>query len=197
MKRPVLPFAIAAAMAFLTSSVSGQEVYTGTGRPVNFDLGYGVLTHPGSSLIQQWYTVADPNLPVSITSDSFDGLEIAYMDRNYVFSADLGIDVSEPVAAVEIVIIPFDVFNDAGRPLSLYHVEDFAVGTSKVDGKWNVFSEAEAINTLTSFAYVNRVRLASGEVVSADQSFVLEQARKISAGLVVADIDPDAQGDDQ
>ena len=95
-----------------------------------------------------------------------------------------------PIVAVEVVIIPFNVFNDAGQPLSLTHISDMPPGFTPVDGRWNVYSEAAALNLLTSFAYVDQVRLMDGSILVADRDLVLKEARKISAGLVASDLVP-------
>lgn len=190
MLRAILLPALAGLMSLWVSASLAQEVHTGKGGPLNFDLGYGTMTNPGSSLSQTWYTVSDPALPASIKPTSFNGVEVLLLDRGYIYRSAMSLKVTAPIVAVEIVNIPFDVFNSPGRPLSLTHVSDMLPGSVQVDGQWSVYSETAALSTLTTFAYVDRVRLANGTVLASNRDLVLEEARKISAGVVISDISP-------
>jgi len=153
------------------------------------------MTHPGSTLSRRWHVLSDPKLPVSINPEGYLGLGVQLLERGYIYKADMELMILAPVVAVEVVIIPFDVFNKAGQPLSLTHISNMPPGFASIDGRWNVYSEAAALNLLTSFAYVDQVRLVDGTVLISDRELVLEEARKISAGLVASDIIPaDAKG---
>lgn len=172
-----------------------QEVVSGKGRPLNFDLGYGTMTNPGSTLSQKWYLVNDPNIPVTISERGHLGLEVVLLDRGYIYRTAMNLKVEAPIVAVEVVVIPFDVWNKPGRPLSLTHIADMLPGSISVDGQWNAYSEVTALSLLTSFAYVDQVRLVDGTVLRADRAFVLDEARKISSGLEEEDIAPASTAD--
>lgn len=174
----------------LSGPVSAQEMVNGTGFPLNFDMGYGIMTNEGSSLVQTWMVVNDPSLPVSFDVSGYKGLETFYVERGYQYRAKLKLNILQPISAVRIVVIPFDVWNHANRPLALSHISDIAPGSKYLEGTWNAFDETEALSTTTTIAYVDQVRLKDGTILTGDTDFVLDQARKLSAGLEITDISP-------
>lgn len=180
-------FALCAA---LSGPASAQEMINGTGFPLNFDMGYGIMTNEGSSLVQTWMVVNDPSLPVSFDVSGYKGLETFYVERGYQYRAKLKLNILQPISAVRIVVIPFDVWNHANRPLALSHISDIAPGSKSLEGTWNAFDETEALSTTTTIAYVDQVRLKDGTIITGDTDFVLDQARKLSAGLEITDITP-------
>lgn len=185
-----LHFVAATVLACLPSLAGAQEVIRGAGGPINYDLGYGIMSNEGSSLSREWYVVNDPDLPVAIDPAGYEGLQTNLTQSSYQYRVKFTLKVSQPVSAVEIVIIPFDVWNNSNRPLGLSEITDMAAPTATVDGVWTVFSENEALGMLTSFAYIDRVRLKDGTVILADREAILDEARKISSGLSEADIVP-------
>lgn len=174
------------------TSSSAQEVFQGLGGPMNFDIGYGVMSNPDSSMSKHWVIANDVDIPVTIDPNGYTGIETNYLDRGYRYVAQLRLKVTAPVTAVNVVIIPFDVWNQPMRSLSLTKIRDFPEGTHSVDGQWNVFDENDALGVKNSFAYVDRVRLTTGAVIYADRSKILAQAQKISSKLEEQDIAPPA-----
>ncbi|RID89627.1 hypothetical protein D2N39_22285 [Gemmobacter lutimaris] len=129
---------------------------------------------------------------MTIDSTGYTGIETNYVERGYRYAAQLRLKVTAPVTAVNVVIIPFDVWNQPMRPLSLTKIADFAEGSHTVDGQWNVFDENDALGVKNSFAYVDRVRMTTGIVIYADRDKILAQAKKISSKLEEQDIVPPA-----
>lgn len=182
--------ALLALQVTISGPVSAQEMINGTGFPLNFDMGYGIMTNKGSSLAQTWMVVNDPSLPVSFDASGYKGLETRYVERGYQYRANLKLNITQPVSAVRIVVIPFDVWNHANRPLALSHISDIAPGSKDLEGTWNAFDENEALSVTTTIAYIDQVRLKDGTIITGDTDFVLDQARKLSAGLELTDITP-------
>lgn len=183
----LVPFALA---AFWGGQMLGQEIQSGQGFPLNFDIGYGIMTNEGSTLSQTWMVVTDPNLPVSFDVSAYKGLEIVNVDRGWQYRATFKLDVKQPISAVKVVVIPFDVWNQSLRPLALSHISDLAQGPKAIEGVWNAYDESAALSVLTTIAYVEEVRLQDGSILMADTDFVLDQARKLSSGLELSDITP-------
>lgn len=195
--RSVRHFAGAAAMAsVLPSAVASQEVHQGSGEPLKFDLGYSTFANEGSTLSRSWVIVNDPQVPVSLRPDSFRGPVTGYGSQvGFIQQVKYNLEVAAPIAAVEIIMIPFDIWNRPLRPLALVEIGDFDAGAAEVEGRWERLREAEATQVLNVLAYVSRVRLESGQIIEADYDLVLAEALKISSGVTLDDVTPEERKD--
>lgn len=182
-------FTFLAALGAATD-LAAQDVAKGFGTPMSFDIGYGIFVNKGSSMQRTWVISNEPDFPVQVEGSGFNGLRTVSVNTGYQHQVDLKINVSTPVTAVEIVIIPFDLWNDRQRPLSLSEIRDMPPGSHELDGAWNIFSDSDALETMTAFVYVDRVRLISGEVRYTDRSKILAEAQKISRNIKEADLQP-------
>ena len=153
-----------------------------------------IVVNKESSLMREWIAVHDPAMPMrlegtpGVTTIYEDGQR--YSSGNYRYSSELQFTATEPVSAVEIRFLTFDVWGEPGRVLSVTEVKDFPAGTHPLIGKWNLYSENEASEFYASIAYVARVRTKQGKVIRADPAPVVAEARMFSKKFTEADLEP-------
>lgn len=174
--------------AMLAFPAVSQEIHTGNGKPIRLDLGFGFHLNDGSSLNRDWVIVNDTSLPVRISPEGFLGADIELADRNYRYTSEFTLDVAEPVSAVRVLLVTFNVWNERVENLSLSEVADLDPGRHTVNGAWRVRSETRASEHIRTIAFVERVRLPNGQVLHADRSEVVAQAARISDGFDVDDL---------
>ena len=135
-----------------------------------------------SSLRREWVAVHDDELPVDF--EGTPGVRISTLEVGY--ESSYAIRVTEPVVAVNVRFILFDVWGDRTGVLSVTHVEDLSVGVHEMDRTWNLISAnevldhrlSEMVEHYASIAYVAAVRTATGEVYRADSEDVISVARE-------------------
>lgn len=125
--------------------------------PFEFSIS-GVKINKGSSLKRESVLFNDPASPVQITSHT---TRIKYKDRGFRFVGKTGVEVNQPVVAVQVRTILFDVFGQHMKNLGNTEPKDFAPGKAKFDGEWRAY-ENDITELLTTVTYVARVRLADG-----------------------------------
>lgn len=144
------------------------------------DLAYGIAVNKGSTLQREWISVKPPGLPASLVG--VPGITTVYEERNrtgdYVFKAEVDITVSEPISAIEILFVCFDLWGKPLKNLSLTEVKDMQPGSHKLQGRWRAF-ENEVSEFYASIAYVNRIRTTSGRVIEADRTKVIDEGRRL------------------
>ena len=180
----------AAILAMMSVSAHALEVHSGAGVPVKIDLGFGFIVNEKSGLQRQWTIVNDPRLPVSIDPSGFKGLSTSHVDRGFQHEAVFDLKINAPVAAVKIITVPVDVWNETGRPLALSQIEDFTKSTGRLTGTWRAFDENEASEILSTLSFVGATRLADGTVLRADYAAIMEEAKKLSEAVKPEDLDP-------
>jgi len=164
MKR-VLGVAILVLMA--TQSLAAQyDVKRESDGPFAFKL-FGVELNKGSSLQRESVLFNDPSCPVQFSQNS---MKFDYSDRRLTISASTQLSVAQPVMAMEVRHILFDIFGQHMKNLSNTEARDFSAGPATLDGKWNLFDENDTSELLTTVTYVARVRLVDGTqwVVNSD-----------------------------
>ena len=112
-------------------------------------------------------------------------------DRSYVYTVDYDLQVSAPVSAVEIRFILFDIWGQRTKTLSATEITEMPSGSYKLSHQWRRLSENEASEHFASISYISQIRLASGDIVMADQDAVLAEARKFSEVVSMGDLAPD------
>lgn len=155
------------------------------------DLGYGIAMNKESTLAREAITIHDPHLPLAI--DENVPVTVSFNSGRSVFNygASYSITPTEPLSAIEVRFIIFDVFGDRLRVLSGTDVVDMPAGVAKpFNNSWNVLSENEASEFYASIAFIARVRTQSGRVVNADIAPVLAEASKFSKKFTAADVEP-------
>lgn len=151
-----------------TTKVDGGSIQT----PLEF----GILLNRESTLRREWVAIHDDELPVDL--EGTPGVLTAYRRDSYRYESSVTIKVTEPVVAVEVRFILFDVWGERTRVLSFSDVRDFAVGVHETDVSWDLFSEKEASEHYASIAYVATVRTKTGDVYRADSEDVISVARE-------------------
>lgn len=190
MIRALLGAALLLASSGLVSTIRADDVHRGAGQPMNTQVIGSVRLNQGSTLLREWVIVNDPALPVSLSPQNFNGVYPTYSerDRAYQYYSRMIAQVEEPVVAISVTHIVFDVWNQRVRTLRLDRIADLTVGTHTVEGRWRIDSEPQAEAHFSSISFISRVRLANGEVRSADLGLIVAEAQRISAGISEADL---------
>ena len=158
------------------------------GGPTRTELGYGVVLNKNSSMRRQALTVHDSRLPVQITGDAI--VQTVYGDREYNYKTSFVVTASEPLTAIEVRFILFDVFGARMKVLSSTDVVDIAAAVPvTLTATWRAW-ENEASEYMASLAFVARARTQSGQVINADLIPILAEANKFAKKLTVADLEP-------
>ena len=97
---------------------------------------------------------------------------------------------NENVVAVEVNVIPLDIWNEAQRTLSLTEIADLAAGGHELEGRWRIFSESDAGSIAHVIAFVRKVRLKDGSVLIADMAPVLDAVKALNENISEDDIAP-------
>jgi len=175
------------------SPAQGQaSVQRGSAGSIRTRLGYGIVLNKESSLQREWVTVNNTSVPARIVGAA--PLTTAYKSKGYSgeyrYMAEYQVDAKEPLSAIEVKFITFDVWGEYQRTLSATDIKDLAVGHTKLSGQWRIFSENEASEYYASIAYVARVRTKAGRVVAADVAPVIAEAKKFSGAFNPAVLEP-------
>ena len=106
------------------------------------------------------------------------GVTTAYRlsSGNYSYKATYTVRVSEPVVAIEVRFITFDVWGDRTRALTATDIRDFAPGDYPLDAEWSLYSENEASDHYASIGYVAAIRTKTGEIYRADVDAITDAA---------------------
>lgn len=136
--------------------------------PFKFQV-YGVELNAGSSLNRESIVFNDPTCPVQVSKNS---MSFTYADRRFSISSATVAAVKQPIVAMEVRHIMFDIFGQHMKNLSNKEVEDYGSLPAPISLKatWNLFDDNDVSEFLTSVTYVARVRLVDGTqwVVNAD-----------------------------
>ena len=129
-----------------------------------------------STLRREWITVHDDRLPVDIVGTP--GVTTKSYGGGPEYEAEYTISVAEPVVAVEVRFILFDVWKVRTKTLSATHVEDFGEGEHDLEEAWRVFPKRDVYKHYASIAYVAAVRTKAGAIVTADTAAIADIARE-------------------
>jgi hypothetical protein len=152
----------------LSAVAAPYEITREPDGPFNFKI-LGIELNKGSSLVRETILFNDPTCPVQLSKNS---MTFNYADRRLSISSATVASVKQPIVAMEVRHIMFDVFGQHMKNLSNTEVLDIGslpIPTS-LKATWNLFDENDASEFLTSVTYVARVRLVDGTqwVVNAD-----------------------------
>lgn len=173
-----------------TTTPSTYEVTKASGGSIRTVLSENIVLDKGSTLNREWIAIKQANLPAKLKGTP--GVSTIYSGRSehYEYSADYEVDFAEPVVAIEVRFITFNVWGERVNSLVATDVEDYAPGTQKLSATWNLYSENEASEYYASIAYVSRVRTKDGRVLTADIQPVLDEAHRFNAKFAESDLDP-------
>lgn len=173
----------------LSISLLGQpafpETLRGTGEAMSFDIGYGIIVNKGSKLTREWVIVNDDRLPVKIAAMNASTL---LSDRNWIYNVDYTLSLREPISAVEVRFIPFNIWGEKDRALSVTEISEIEAGEKKLSAKWSILSENDAVEHYAMLGYVAQIKLASGAIIRADTEAVVDAAREFSGEFTSGDL---------
>ena len=182
-------------LVFSVSCLAGATITKRSGGSIKTKLGYDIVINRNSSLEREWITIHDDSIPADITSHT--GVRTTYErgDRSssgkYRYLAVSSIMAKEPLTAIELRFLTFNIWGDHIRNLSATEIVDMTPGVREsLKWKWNIYSENEVSQYYASIAYIAQVRTKTGRVIKADPRIVLEQARLFSKGITEDDLDP-------
>ena len=138
--------------------------------------------------MRNWIVVNDEKMPAKIVR--YDGVDTTYdlEDRRWLYEADFELEFTEAISAVEVRIIPFNIWGEKDRTLTSTEIEDFSVGTQTMSSKWRS-SESDSIKHFASIAYVYAVRTPDGRVLRTNQELVVQEAKFLSNKFSVSDLE--------
>jgi hypothetical protein len=149
-----------------------------------------------SSLQVEAWTVIDDTLPIRFTEPC--GMLAHNKANDYPLvlvyqGAGILACFDEPIVAFETRHLTFNVWGEHVETLAFARVRDVGVGKSiRIEPTWFLNSELEANEYCGSMSFVARVRTASGEVKSADMTYVLREAQRIVERVTASDLEPKA-----
>lgn len=184
---------VATVLASIAGWADAQTITATPGGTIRTSLGRGIALNKESSIERTWITVHDPSMLVEFKAPA--GVKTTYTLRGdygeYDYNVAVQLTARQPISAVEIRFLLFDIWGKNTKSLVMTQVMDMMTGTTKeFNAKWQIPSETEAAQYYASIAYVSRVRTQDGRVLGSNGEFVLEQARKFSAQFKEVDLEP-------
>ena len=137
------------------------DIKRDTEGPFKFNF-YGVEINKGSSLQRESILFNDPTCPVQLSKNSMTFVHGIQGGGRMQIAADTELSFGQPIMAIEVRHILFDVFGRHMKNLSNLEVRDRQVGPTSMTATWNLFDENDATELLTTVTYVARARLADG-----------------------------------
>ena len=165
-----------------------MQVTVSDGGSVVTDLGYEIQVNKGSSLHRSFVTINDPAAPLTLQNV---GVATKYAGNRYDFRATGALLPREPIQAVEVRIVLFDVFGGRMKTLSATHVTDLQAQPVVIErwGTWYAW-ENDVSEFLTSVAFVANVRTASGHVWHFNDKRVGEELAKLNLKVTSGSLEP-------
>lgn len=158
------------------------------------DLGEGFAVNKGSSLSREWMTVHYTDFPADLLGTTGISTEYKGMARGYDATTKFTVFAREPLSAIEVRIITFDVWGE--RLWTLYgdHIGDLPAGATVIDDMSWYFTEHDVSALYTSIAYISRVRTRSGKIIETDPAPVIDAARQFSRKFSPSDLEKSEPG---
>ncbi|MCY3930488.1 MAG: hypothetical protein OXH70_02095 [Acidobacteria bacterium] len=195
----------AAALVACAPPVESQTTSRTDGGSIQTKLGFGIVLNKSSSLRRVWVTVHDPErMRVELDGDESGNTGVRtiykpgdsrYARGEYQYAVTASIrPVTEPISAVEVRYIVFDVWGNRIKTLSATEIVDLGPGGKQIfEWNWRLFSENEASEYYASLGYVAQVRTASGVVLRANTDYILDRAREFSSEITETDLNVDEE----
>ena len=138
------------------------------------------LINENSTLRREWVAVHDDRLPVDIVGTPGVTItdDVNSPGIGLGFKAEYTISVAEPVVAIEVRFILFDVWGIRTKTLSATDVEDFGEGEHNLNATWRALRPNEVLEHYASIGYVAAVRTKAGAIFTADTVAVVNVARE-------------------
>jgi hypothetical protein len=176
MKKALLLTAVLFSLC-ISASAQKLKVTAVDGGWVKTRLRNGVDVNDKSSLRRSWINIDDPSCPVQLSQV---GVYTGFFNDDYRYRAAGTITPAEPIAAVELTFILYDVFGHHIQTLGLVRVEDISANESYElrDFNWSAW-EPEVSQLLTVVSYVSQVRLVNGRVWHANEKAVSDEIARM------------------
>lgn len=172
-----------------------QKITRSSGGSIKTELGYGIVLNSESSLEREWITIHDSSIPADLMGTV--GVKTIYesvgrySSGEYMYSANYSVIVQEPISAIKINFLTFDIWGNHVNNLSATEIIDLQKGETKsFDSKWRLYSENEASEFYASIAYIAQVRTKAGRVIKPDPKIIVDEARKFSSKFSESDLEP-------
>ncbi|MGI8600221.1 MAG: hypothetical protein ACR2KB_13285 [Chitinophagaceae bacterium] len=158
-------------------SFSQIQVEKKDGGSVITNLGYNIKVNEGSSLNRQYIILNDANSPIQIYET---GVKTSYADRSYSFIPVGNLIAKEPVTAIEINYVLYNVFGEHIKTLAGKEIKDISssMDLSKI-GTWYA-SENQISEYLICVAFVANVRKQNGTIWKYNYKSIKEQLNKLT-----------------
>lgn len=178
---------------------SGRElkpiVQRSSGGSIRTNVGPGIVVNQYSSLVREWITISDPRFPMTLAANT--GITTKYdsgsdySPAQYLYVAKFVVFCTEDVQACDVRFLIFDVWGRHDRTLNAVQIHDMGRGIPHTfEVSWNLYSENEAAAYYASIAYVAQIRTATGKVLQADVTCVLDEAKRFSEKFCEEDLLP-------
>lgn len=138
-----------------------------------------------SSIRWDCHALHDPRCPV----DFVDTPELKTLTGvpgiDSRLSTKYELEIREPITAIEIHFLVFDIWGECVPALSAVEVSDMPSGRIQMDHRWIVSSTQGVMQT--SVVYVAKARTANGVVYVADKAALTKAVRQLSLNVTDAD----------
>ncbi len=179
--------------------VSGQllfssiEVTTVNGGDIKVELGYGIVLNDSSSINREWRAIHDSSIPVRLIGtpgvDAIYQSKTSYSSSSYMYKSTFSITPTEPLVAIEMRFLLFDIWGNHTENLSATEILDMEAGKQyDFEGQWKIYSENEASEYYSSISYISQVRTKTGKVLSANPESIVMEAQTFSAKFSMEDL---------
>lgn len=153
------------------------------GAPMTIPLSGGVVVNSTSRLRRQHIRIVDQSAPAALSAAT--GADVVYQARgDYEYVLNWTVQAKEPIAAVEIRTLVYDVFGRYLSTLVAVEVGDFATTASGMT-RWRIPLESEAKSAHTSVSFVWRARTAAGAVYGPSAATIAAAVRQL--GITAAE----------
>lgn len=157
------------------------EVETLDGGSVITELSHDIKVNKNSSLHRKWVVINDAYCPVRIEKSGiatrYGG---TYSAMGYFYSARGNIQTKEPIQAIEIRFVLYDVLGNYMDTLSTRIIEDIETdGVRKLTGSWDAW-ESQVSELLSVVSFVAQVRTTSGEIWKCNTQSIEKQLKVLN-----------------
>lgn len=132
-----------------------------------------------TSLRKQHYLMNTSNSPVQITTSSITQAFTESYDR--AFESQTSFSVTQPVFAIKIRTVLYDVFGEHLINMENTEVKDFTIGDHVLTGQVRV-SRKETTSHLTSVTFVAQARMADGSQWRYDEENLVAAMASLGIG---------------
>ena len=177
------------------STIGTTTITRADGGSITTPVSYGKALAEDSSLKREWIAAHDSTMPVDVIGTP--GVTTVYESKqyggNYLYTAEIHLTIKQPIRAIEIRFLIFDVWGNHVRTLSLDSVADLAPGVKSLSGEWAVYSEHEVAAHYASIGYVARARLEDGRIIETPQDVIVAEARRFAKKFTPEQLEPKPQ----